>query len=90
MAQLILPLEPRRSAVGENPVDPALVDALVLGLTPERKLIYAKCLAEGACLHENTPERFIDGRPETYWGVCLTTGVVADMGHHVAKGGSTE
>lgn len=67
------------------------IDALLLDMTPAEIAEYDRRLRAGQCLVRRWPgRRFVPGRPETYWDVCVTHGKVADVGHHVARGGSSD
>lgn len=54
------------------------VDALVLRLDHDGKREYGRRYESGQCYH-------VEARHISVWGVCLTRGVIADLGHHFSR-----
>lgn len=58
-------------------------DRIVLFMEHARLRAYSARREQGLCFNEPAPTISI-------WGVCLTHGVVADIGHHASMGGSLD
>jgi hypothetical protein len=69
---------------------PGAVAALLLELTLEQTSHLGVMTERDKCYVVYPAQRNVPGVPESYWGICLVHEKVADVGHHVYRGGSSD